>query len=399
MKHVLFVDDEPHILEGLRNTLRRQRDQWAMSFHSSGAAALEYLATQTCDVMVTDMRMPGMDGASLLQTVKERYPQMARVILSGQTGRDDMLRATPAMQQFLAKPCDPQLLRETVERLCRVQCLMHDERIRSLVGALDRLPSFPESYRRLTALMEDDSSDANDIVEVAQSDAALSTKLLQLANSAYFGQPGATVSVRQAVCRVGIDLIRSLALSAQLFAGLSPALLKIPSIATLADRSLFKAQLASRLVEDRTLSDEVFTTALLMDVGQIVLANSLGNSYAEALHEAEAGERPLHDIEQQRLGVTHAGVGAYLLGIWGLPIRLVDYVARHHIPSLAEDAPAPGLIAVHLADTLVDAVLAGSENPLQALDPGILADEECKRRAPAALAATVEMLAAAGACR
>ena len=392
MTRVLFVDDEPMLLDALRNALHRQRQKWEMVFVTSGEAALAAMTQCPFDVIVSDMRMPGMDGATLLHNVRSGFPKTARVVLSGQASQEELLRATPTMQQFLSKPCELQLLRETVDRVGRVQNLMHDERIQAVVGALDRLPSFPESYRRLTALMEDDSSNADDIVEVVQSDAALSTKLLQLANSAYFGHPGETVAVQQAVRRVGIDLIRALALSAQLCAGVNPAQLAIRSFATLADRSLYKAQLSARFVEDRALADEAFTAALLLDVGQLVLAGSQGETYANVLREAEDGERSLHSIEQQRLGLTHAEVGAYLLGIWGLPIKLVECVARHHAPTLLDSPPGAVFVAVHMADVLVDAVHAGASDPLQALDPVLAARLDVVARLPAALSATVELI-------
>jgi DNA-binding NtrC family response regulator len=150
MKHILFVDDEQQILDGLKDLLRKQRKQWTMVFALGGEAALRELQQQPFDVVVSDMRMPGMDGATLLTRVKELYPSSARIILSGHAERDSIVRALPVAHQFLNKPCDAALLRMVVERACELQRLLQNEKIRCLIGKLDKLPSVPHTYWELT---------------------------------------------------------------------------------------------------------------------------------------------------------------------------------------------------------------------------------------------------------
>lgn len=104
-KRVLFVDDEQEVLEGLRNLLRRNRHEWDMVFALGGYEALAELSRGTVDVVVTDMRMPGMDGAQLLAQVKTVSPSTARLVLSGHAEKEAILRALPVAHQFLSKPC------------------------------------------------------------------------------------------------------------------------------------------------------------------------------------------------------------------------------------------------------------------------------------------------------
>lgn len=368
MKRVLFVDDEPMILDGLRNVLRKQRSRWDMVFVESGEAALAAFEQAPFDVVVTDMRMPGMDGAALLQKVRERYPQTARVILSGQASNDDMMRAMGAMQQFLAKPCDAADISAVVERLCRVQTLMTNEKLRSVVGGLQCLPSFPGSFAELTSAVERPDVSLNDVNAIVRRDAGLSAKVLQLANSAYCGRTTATTSVQSAVRRVGLDALRALALSTQVFSELTGAALANSWLCTLPERSLLKAELASRFVAGTHGADEAFTTALLLDVGQIVLARGCTAQYLPILELATTSGRALQELELEILGVTHAEVGGYLLGVWGLPANLVELVACHHAPALLTLPPSAVLTAVHVADVLVDALYAGRENPLEAIE-------------------------------
>ena len=106
MKSILFVDDEQQILDGLKDLLRKQRKQWSMVFALGGQAALDELTQRPFDVVVSDMRMPGIDGATLLTRVKEMYPASARIILSGHADRDSIVRALPVAHQFLNRPCD-----------------------------------------------------------------------------------------------------------------------------------------------------------------------------------------------------------------------------------------------------------------------------------------------------
>jgi len=154
-RRILFVDDEQNVLDGLRNLLRKQRNQWDMLFAISGKAALEELARSPVDVIVSDMRMPGMDGAELLTRVRELYPQTARIVLSGHAERDAIARVVSVAHQFLSKPADATAVRTVVERTCQFQGLMQDEGIRRVVGGLQQLPSLPDTYWQLVRATED----------------------------------------------------------------------------------------------------------------------------------------------------------------------------------------------------------------------------------------------------
>lgn len=146
MKRVLFVDDEPNILEGLRTLLRRHRRQWEMTFAVGGPAALELLKTENFDVVVSDMRMPEVDGAALLAHVQRQQPRTVRIVLSGHTELEAALRAIPVAHQFLSKPCDAAELENVVERACALQSLVEDPKIRQAVGGIQQLPALPRVY-------------------------------------------------------------------------------------------------------------------------------------------------------------------------------------------------------------------------------------------------------------
>lgn len=380
MRAILFVDDEPFLLEGLRSLLRKQRESWNMSFVGSGAAALEALAQQPRDVVVSDMRMPGMDGAELLGRVRDLYPRTARMILSGQASHQDLIRARPVAQQILSKPCERSVLCETIERLFKVQTLLDNEHIQTLVGRLQRLPLFPKCFNDLSQAMTRLQLSMPEIIRVVEQDPALSIMVLSIANAGYFGRPQGTLSVQKAVELIGLQLLQALALSSDIFTHLDASLLSSKSLMELPQQSLLKARLARKFVDDATLGDEAFAAALLLDIGQVVLAQDDVSAYLGLLKASETDPRPLHELERERLGFTHAEVSGYLLGLWGLPARVVELVAKHHHPELLEPSMHSAASAVHVADVLVDASRANASDPFAAIAPTIRERPEVQAR-------------------
>lgn len=364
LKRILFVDDEVQILEGLQNLLRRQRRKWDLVFCPGGDEALAALAAQPFDVVVTDMRMPGMDGAALLHEVKERYPALARVVLSGHADPDALHRALPVAHQFLSKPCDAEVLRVVIERACNLQAMLADETIRRTIGKLDKLPSVPRTYLQLTDALSRPNVGLADLAAIVEQDPAMSAKVLQLVNSAYFGLPRQMTSIRQAVLYLGTDVLRGLALTADVFAAADLLDLDDFSLDHLQQSSLLTARLASKFLDDKARSESAFTAAIVHDVGQLVLAMGLPSSYAGVHRSAEAVRRPVHEVEREVFGTTHAEIGAYLLGVWGLPFPIVEAVAYHHAPGLVTEGARDVIGAVHVADVLV--------HEAQGIDPELI---------------------------
>ncbi len=369
-KHILFVDDERDILQGLQDLLRKQRKQWDMSFALGGTAALDELARAPFDVVVTDMRMPGMDGAELLARVKDQYPSVARIVLSGHADRDAIVRALPVAHQYLSKPCSAETLRSTIERVWNLHALLADPITRELVGKMDKIPSPPAIYWELTRAAAKPDVGLADLGKIVEKDPAMSAKVLQLVNSSYFGTAQTVTSVHRAVTYLGLELLKVLAISAHVFGAVSMPPLEGFSLEEMQNDSLLVAQLARRFLNNSKKADDVFGASIVHDVGRIVLAVGLPARYQQIIRAAADGHRAIHLIEAEELGVSHAEVGAYLLGIWGLPLNLVETAAFHHVPSLFSEGPLEVLAAFHAADALVD---AGRSTSVDAsLDVGFL---------------------------
>ena len=361
---ILFVDDEQAILDGLRDLLRKERRRWDMVFALGGQEALVELARQPFDVVVSDIRMPGMDGAQLLTEVKAAYPCVARIVLTGHAERDAVLRVLPVAHQFLTKPCDAGALRIAIERTQALHTLLASREIRDVVGRLTSLPSVPQTYLALTEAARDSRKGLSDMQAIVQRDPAMSSKVLQLVNSAYFGNTQPIASIQQAVMYLGIEVLKGLALGGNVFGTLGKTSIDGFSLESLQMRSLRTACLVKRFVVDPRKAEEAFTAAIVADVGQIVIAMGLRKGYQDVLRQARDSRRPLHAVELETLGVTHAEIGAYLLGVWGLPFSIIEAVAYHHRPNALGDGPCEMLAALHAADALVDPPVEGGEPEL-----------------------------------
>jgi HD-like signal output (HDOD) protein/CheY-like chemotaxis protein len=373
VKRILFVDDEPLILDGLRNALRRQGSRWEMLFTTSGQAAIDGFPEHPADVIVSDMRMPGMDGAMLLAQIRDRFPMTARVLLTGQASNVDLLRAIPVAQEILSKPCPPALLCQAIERVLSVQDLLTHDKLKTLVGGINRLPSLPEVYRKLTAAMQRDNTSMAELGGIVAEDPVLSARVLSVVNTSYWRISKPTTSISAAVQILGLEVVRALAMGKELFLHDTAAPPRSLALRNLPDNALHRALLARQFVDDRALADVSYSAALLIDIGHVVLADRLGEAYDALLVRAEAGGRPVHELEQQELGFTHADAGGYLLARWGLPAQVIELVAAHNAPALLALEENKAARAIHVADKLVTALCARAVDPLADIEPAIRA--------------------------
>jgi HD-like signal output (HDOD) protein/CheY-like chemotaxis protein len=354
MKRILFVDDEPHLLEGLQRMFRAQRKTWEMSFAKNGNEALALLAAAAFDVIVTDMRMPEMDGATLLQHVQEQHPSVARIVLSGHVEMEVVVRAAPVVHQFLSKPCDPEKLRVAIQRACNCRAKLNDEDIRRVIGAVGQLPSLPSTCASLLMALQEPDVNMARVWRIIEQDVGMTAKVLQLVNSAFFGLRNEMTDVRGAVNYLGLDTLKQLVLSVELLRTFQPSPAFAFWLAEFEAHCRLAAQIATRLPVPSSLGSTAVVAALLHDTGKLVIATRLPSQFELALRTAREERLPLHDVEDRLIGTNHAEVGAYLLDLWGLPEAIVEAARRHHHPKdPSKRAEKLDVVAVtHVADAL-----------------------------------------------
>jgi putative nucleotidyltransferase with HDIG domain len=351
-KRILFVDDDPMLLSGLERSLRSMRKEWDMEFVEGGRQALEMLARAPFDLVVTDMRMPEIDGAQLLEQIKTQYPRTMRFVLSGQSDRETILRSIGPTHQFLSKPCDLEELKQKVAQAFALRELLENPTLKEIVSRMDTVPSLPSLYVSLTgALCQADISVAK-IAHIIKQDMGMTSKVLQLVNSAFFALPCQISNPHQAVSLLGIENIRAVVLSVHVFSELEGN--SHPELAALWPHSLSTAAYARAIARaehsPQRLEDDAFAAGLLHDIGRLVLGSACSAQYATVLQSVRAGQITLAEAESQSFGCTHAEVGAYLLALWGLPESVVQAVAWHHTPCRSGASAFAPVIAVHVAD-------------------------------------------------
>lgn len=355
MKTILFVDDEVSILDGLKRMLRPMRSEWEMAFAPGGEAALALLQESPFDVIVTDMRMPGMDGATLLEIVRERHPSTLRIILSGYTELQASLRAVPVAHQFLLKPCDPEMLRAGIARSTSLGEVLDSKMLTSLVGSLRDLPSLPRVFSELKVALAQPKVSIERIAGIIEQDIALSAKLLQLVNSAFFGLARDVTSVKTAVTCLGISVLHDLVLTLEVFRSFTPnEYVSVDYLEEFHRHAQLSARIVARIAQKAQNTPALVLAALMHDVGKLVIAERTPAHFHRAILQAREEGKSLHEIEERLSHISHAEVGAYLLSLWGLPYPVVEAVAHHHHPRRASANGTEMALLVHVSDLLAN---------------------------------------------
>jgi HD-like signal output (HDOD) protein/CheY-like chemotaxis protein len=376
--HIVFVDDEPRILGGLRRLLRSQRERWEMSFTGSGHEALDLLQSSPCDVIVSDYRMPGMDGAELLQLVRERHPGTARVILSGQTNEASVIKIMILAHRFLNKPSTEEEIVETVEQLVGLRQTAAGDTMRLDVAAIESLPSPPNTLGELIAALDPEDASARSVADVIARDPATTAKVLHLVNSSAYA-PGRQIGdIGQAVAMLGLQTVRGLVLMHDLVRAFDmPPGLPDGWLEGLTRHSVETSRLARQFAGGQAWEDEAFSAGLLHEVGQLVLASSRTTTLATALAAWKNEDVVLDAAETETLGVAHTVIGAHLLGLWGLPEQVIAATAQHaarELPTVVTDVVSAVALAHAIVETDFEPVCGRMGAPPvdeEALDPAL----------------------------
>ena len=337
---ILFVDDDSNVLQGLRRMLHNMREQWDMSFANSGREALEVMAETPCDVVISDIRMPDMDGVELLTKIREDYPSALRIALSGETGKELGYKTARVVNQCLSKPIETEALKDAIERAGSVKEHLNNEVIKEKISQMVDLPSLPDSYLKIRNVLESPSSSMRDVASIISGDMAMTAKILQLANSAFFGVGRKITSIKQAVTMLGVALVSDLVLSVHLFGSYDTTRCPGFSIEELWKESLDIAGLASNIAkyekQDQGTIDAAFLTGILHNIGKLILAVNFPKEFRNAIVMVRREKIPDWKAEREVLGATHADVGAYLGGIWAFPHPVVEGIAYHICPTRAK---------------------------------------------------------------
>ncbi len=336
--------------------LRPMREQWEMAFVESGQAALQLLEQEEFDIIISDMLMPEMNGVELLDNVRSKYPHIIRLILSGHSEMALLQESTRAAHQFLSKPCEAEELKSAIDRALSLQQLLTNSELQTFTSSLESLPTLPSTYRELMKEVESPDSSLANIGVIIEKDIGMSAKILQLVNSSFFGisqhveKPGTAVSL------LGFDVIRGLILTTKIFESSNSKDVGKLKLDALWNHCLTVGTLSQKIAEtlelDKHDCDYAFLAGILHDIGRVVIAQAHPHKYDQVIKDYEMGVS-LVLAEQMVLSCDHEQVGAYLMGLWGLPNPVIEAIAFHHRPMKEHCGVVAPLTAVHIANVLV----------------------------------------------
>ncbi|MGA2175946.1 MAG: response regulator [Verrucomicrobiota bacterium] len=387
-KQICFAGFAEAEVAALQPALAALGGAWECVFSPDAASALAALAAAHFDAAVANLSQGGINDAELLQQAAVRHPRTLRFVLGNVADRELIVNCMGAAHQFISRPWKPAELVSIIERSLALDAWLSNDKLRSFVPRLGKLPGLPATYFEVLKRAESPHSSVESIAEVIARDPALTARLLQMVNSPACGLTEIITSPAEAVSMLGLETVKSLVLCLQLFAYSAPAQGASLSLDQLWRHSFRVAKLASKIVlrciASERMASDAYTAGLLHNIGQIVLATNLSREYSAVVEAARNRQCPLQEAELEQLGVTSNQVGAYLLGLWGMPLPLVEATALHHAPASALSIEFSMVTVVHVAN-----VLAHEENgrvnglPLPKLDADYLATLELPKKTDA----------------
>jgi putative nucleotidyltransferase with HDIG domain len=381
---ILFVDDDPNFIQGLKRRLRPAGEEWDMAFLTSSEEAVELLKRESWDVIVSDMRMPGRDGLELLTEAARLQPGAVRICLSGQTDRLTMLKLMSRAHQYISKPCTAEMIQEVLTRTLRLRALLSQEAIGRIISPNKALPSLPKVFQDLLAELENEDSSPRRLANIIGQDPSMTAKILQMANSALFGPAARISSPVQAVLILGLETIKAAVLAVHVFRSFKGKAVDQAWLDHVWTHSLRTAAFAKAIAEaegsGRTAVEDAFTAGLLHDIGWLVLAANMPQEHREVIQRWRNGEAQVGEIEREVFGAGHAEIGAYLMGLWGLPQDVVEAIAFHSRPGQSGRSGFSTVTAVHVANFLDNRLHGGDQSGLMRLDVAHLEQGQLKDR-------------------
>lgn len=355
MRKILFVDSKYDAIGGVQWLTRSIGAQWAMTFVRTEEEALKKLAeNDDFDAVVINPQSNAEKGMGLLAELMRHHPRPVRMVLSDKLDQEMLTKWLGPAHRRLSRSCTAADLEKAIERACALRDLLANESLQRVVAQMDSLPSLPSVYAQLIEELQSPSPSVRKVGEIIAHDLALTAKVLQVVNSAFFGLRRKITSPSEATMFLGLDTIISLVLAISVFSHFNAKRLSNFSPEALWSHSLQTAVFAKQIVRlerhaDK-MAEDAFTAGLLHDAGKIVLATMLPEWYEQALRLVADKRCLFTDAEQEVFGTTHAEVGAYLFGLWGLPDQIIEAVAFHHRPGDRAGGDLDALIAVHAAD-------------------------------------------------
>lgn len=350
MKKILIVDDEEQILKSLVRLFRRTNYEVLTAL--DGEKALEIMSKETIDLIISDMRMPKMDGYQLLSLVKERYPKVFRVILSGYAEEKLLFQALQKniAKIYIFKPWENKEIIDVIDQIFEVEEILEGSSFLKEINNIEELPTIKNHYQRLVSLI-DSGAELKEISLEIEKDISIAARVLHLANSAYYNVK--TGSIQKAAAYLGIQNISNIIISTSIIDTLDVDDAFKEKIEMLWKHAFLTNKLLIYIYDKflcKKLEEAYSTAGLLMNVGMVFMYKCFHKKYFDAITEATNKNLNILDLEKELFNITHQEVGGYLLKWWELPYPIVEAALFHHRPLDERITHKELICAVYIAD-------------------------------------------------
>jgi len=371
-RSILFISADQEAPDHVERALGDMRPKWTVECLADPGLALIRVRAHPPDAVVVDLLLPNSGGVRLLKDMMEISPTTLRIGLTTAPERQAVQQVGVPVHQLLSKPCDGMVLKAVLARAFAAQDFVAHDAFRALLGAITSLPVLPQIYHELMQELKPDEPSLERAGQIVARDLGLTSKILQLVNSAFFGLGRTMAHPSEAAMFLGSETLKALVLSLQVFSQFRQLKLVEFNVENLWNHSWATGVLAKKLCEfeeaGRATTDEAFVSGLLHDMGKLMLAANLSNRLDENIRQARAHQRTLWEQEFKVWGASHAELGGHLLGMWGFPASVVEAVAFHHRPAQARTQTFCALTAVHVANTLGRPPAPPGQLPQQSID-------------------------------
>ena len=338
---VLIVDEDPALTRAFKRALREE--PYALVLASDGNEALSFVDSVPLDLVITDIRMTGINGYEFLSEVKRRQPGMVRVVFSGYADRQSMVKvvAEGIAGAYLIKPCPMEVLKSHIRRFLDLGSRLN--RYRETWG--DRNPEIRDiplqagTYNRLMAMIRKNGS-MEELARFLGRDPALAGGILATANSAFYGNR--IGSIKEALLIMGLNTVRNIVITVELFTLFSGTkeekeeLLRLKKHAELSG-AVFNGLYAE--LAGKKVPDEISCCGLLHDIGAIVMLAKMPDQYHAARKRMESGGlRDICRLEKEECGLDHQELGALVLDLFNMPYPVIECAMHHHDPVSAPES-------------------------------------------------------------
>ncbi len=356
---LLFVDPDTNALDAYKRLLKALRPTWSASYAANGREAIQIMRKLKPDAMITELNMTIENDADLLKAVQKFYPDVIRIVLSSESDAqaETILRATQSAHRFLAKPCKGETLLANIEQAAELRKILNRRELREIISGMPYLPSLPQLYHDLLRAMESPLVSIAELGDIIARDVSMTTRVLHLVNSAFFGLPRQVSNPREAAAMLGLNVLKSLILYVKLFFAAPDSKFPGFSLDDMWAHSSLTARLSREIARDlggnSRIQEDAFLAGMLHDVGKLLLLEQPKYFNTVTWKQSENNDLTFADAEYLEYSTSHAEIGGYLLGLWGLPDPVVEAVACHHRPTQISGETSRVLAATYLANAML----------------------------------------------